>query len=898
MDRHDNKGIGSLRALLCILVLCISILLSARVHIVEAGTGSQEPQSEEQVETRQQAPDGDLNYKGLNVERKLELVGLEYDDRVSLADKFETELSGDNWEILAVTNETVESYQVSQGRKINTLDEHVIVQDGESGTDVIASGVGMAEILLVPGDKLDLAREIINGSVGESKRTEEVSAVQINVEVKPAVLSLMYVTGQSNAEGWCTDSNYQLDQSVACKAGEVYSTYPPSTVSKSNKITGLKFTSDCTPVNASDFVAGALTGNESVSGKNMVYPLNSLTMEGNGKTGPDAGMAYEWNFLTGDKVWVINTAYGSTSIMEWVPGGVYYERSVSVNRLAQQTYQAEISANHYTSGEIMLFWLQGETDKRMKAEEYYSYFEILYNNLVSELSLDGFGMIMVRSYEGACTNAEDISMSGPRIAQYAAGNSTELSKAYVVSNVNEQWVTDVGVENYFNKAYEESLSLDYPTHGGSQSLPTSVAEVHADVHYSQVAHNENGITAAKGMYSALRETAVSVSSVSWKNRYGEMISSLKVDKAKAEIAVPVADPSYSGKKVHYITIGPVVYDAETGTVSATGKGIAFIIAQDSSGRTVSTLKITATDVLNLTEIAGNYTGLYKYNGTWWYLKNGHVQKDYNSVIKNDNGWWYVENGKVDFTYNGFAQNDNGWWYIENGKVTFNKTDIIEGIVNGENAWWRVSKSKVDFSCNSVEKNKNGWWYIEGGKVDFGYTGVVKNKNGWWRIEDGRVNFDYNGFAENSNGWWYIEDGKVTFDKTDVIKGVVNGENAWWRVAESKVDFNCTSVEKNSNGWWRIADGKVDFDCNSVEKNSKGWWYIRDGKVDFSYTGVAKNRNGWWRIEDGKVNFDFSGIAWNSNGCWYICDGKVDFSYSGIFVWKNRQYKVHEGVVQI
>lgn len=875
MDCYDKKGIGSRGALFCILILCISISLPIKDHAVEVGIKGQELETGEQEDTRQQRIDSDLNYKGLNIEKELELVDLEYDDRVSLADIFEADLSDDNWEILTVTNETVESYQVSQGRKTNTSDEHVIVQDGESGTDIIASGVGTAEILLVPGDKLDLAQEILNGEDEESGEIEKVSVVRINVEVTPAVLTLMYVAGQSNAEGWCTTSDYRIDQSIACTEGEVYSTYLPSTISRSNNITGLEFTSNCTTNNASDFVAGSLTGNESVSGKSMVYPLNSLTTAGKGKTGPDSGLAYEWNRLTGDKVWVVNTAYGATSITTWVPGETCYERFAAVNRLVQQTYQAEISANHYTAGTTMLFWLQGEADKKMTAEEYYGYFKTLYDSMFSELSLDGFGIIMVRSDEVTSTNAEDISMSGPRIAQYAAGNSTELSKAYVVSNVNEQWVSDAGVENYFNKVYDESWSLDYPMHGGNSSLPTSVAEIHADVHYSQIGHNENGITAAYGMYNVLAEAPEPVPVVSWKNRSGESITSLTVDTAEGKVVVPVTEPSYNGKQVNYVTTGPISYDAETGTVSATGKGAASITALNSNDRTLATLKITATDISDLTAIAGNYTGLYKYSGIWWYLKNGYVQRDYIGVVKNDRGWWYVENGKADFTYNGFVQNSNGWWYLENGKVTFNKTGVIKGVVNGENAWWRVVESKLDFNCNSVEKNSNGWWYIRNGKVDFSYTGVAKNSKGWWRIEEGKVNFGYNGFAENSNGWWYVENGKVTFKKTDVIKGVINGEKAWWRVSKSKVDFS----------------------CNSVEKNSKGWWYIRAGKVDFSYTGVAKNRNGWWRIEDGKVNFGFNGIANNSNGWWYICDGKVDFSYSGGFEWKNQQYEVFKGIVQ-
>ena len=463
--------------------------------------------------------------------------------------------------------------------------------------------------------------------------------------------------------------------------------------------------------------------------------------------------------------------------------------------------------------------------------------------MISELQLDGFGIIMVRSDEGVRTNADDISMSGPRIAQYAAGNSSELTKVHVVSNVNEQWISDANVVNYFNLAYDTNWSLDYPMQGGPSDLPTSVYEVHGDIHYSQIGHNENGITAANGMHAVLSGAAGTSPKVSWKNRAGAAVTTLSVDVEEDEVAVPVMEPSYSGKQVRYVTSGPISYDVKTGIVSAEGSGSAAITARDGNNNILATLKITAADAADLTAVAGkDYTGLFKYNGTWWYLKNGYVQKNYVGVVRNGSGWWYVENGKVDFTYNGFANNSNGWWYIEDGKVTFRKTDVIKGVVNGENAWWRVVDSEVDFSCNSVEKNSKGWWYIRNGKVDFTYTGVAKNSKGWWRIEDGKVNFNCNSVEKNHLGWWYIRGGKV--------------------------NFNYTGVAKNSKGWWRIVNGKVDFSCNSVEKNHLGWWYIRGGKVNFNYTGVAKNSRGWWRIEDGKVDFRFSGIAKNHLGWWY------------------------------
>ena len=686
-------------------------------------------------------------------------MSLQYDDRYSLA------VYGEDWAIASIETKEVYSYKVSSGNVSHELDSEVVLQDGKTGTDIIASGTGRAEILLVPQENLETAKAVLSGESEKVDSSEPIEALRINITVKPAKLTLMYVAGQSNAEGLCSNNTgYRLDESVACKEGTVYSTYAP-TNSRSTSVTGISFPNYCTKNNSEDFVAGSLTEDKSISGKRLSYPLDALTTDGLGKTGPDSGLAYKWNELTGDKVWIINTAWSGTSINKWVPGGKYYERTMAVARQVQKTYLSEIEAGHYTAGNTLLFWLQGEADKSKTAEWYYDSFATMYEAMQQNLQPDGFGIIMVRSDEGTRNNADDISMSGPRIAHYAAGSSEGPEKVYIVSNVNEQWVTDTQTRKYFSAAYPEG-HLSYPMHNGSSSLPGSVSQVHNDIHYSQIGHNENGITAADGMYAAIYATdSADDLEIVWKNREGKQITTLVVDKGENETAVPVASPSYYSKKVQYYVEGEAVtFDVKNGTVSAEKKGTATIYACNIQGETLAKLKVKVTNTSDMTEVAGeDYTGLFRYKGIWWYLKNGYVQKDYTGVVRNENGWWYVEDGKVDFTYNGFAKNSNGWWYIEKGKVTFEKTDIIKGTVNGVNGWWRVLDSKVDFNCNSVEKNSKGWWYIRDGKVDFSYTGVAKNKNGWWRIENGKVNFKFNGIAQNTNGWWYIRNGKVDFD---------------------------------------------------------------------------------------------------------------------------------------
>lgn len=65
----------------------------------------------------------------------------------------------------------------------------------------------------------------------------------------------------------------------------------------------------------------------------------------------------------------------------------------------------------------------------------------------------------------------------------------------MVSNVNEEWVSDQGVQRYFQETYL-SGRFTYPLRANTTltGLPSAVADIHGGVHYAQAAHNENGLT--------------------------------------------------------------------------------------------------------------------------------------------------------------------------------------------------------------------------------------------------------------------------------------------------------------------------------------------------------------------------------------------------------------------
>lgn len=570
-------------------------------------------------------------------------LSLEYDDRYSFSSMAEGVV------ILKIETDQVTSYQVSRGSKTAQRDTDVLVPDGDSDTDVVASGVGTATVLLVSEDQLDVGLAALNGetdpdgntvqtgSVPAAAQTDgtaqapveemdsvpvdgtepvQVDVIEVQVTVKPAKLTMMFLAGQSNMEGLCSlrEPNRMVD-SVACPVGEVYSTYSPS-----NGGVGwytAKIPKDTYTTNANELVAGSLTGTTNRNGGTLAYPLNALTTQGNGKTGMDGALAYEWNRLTGDKVWTVNAAWSGSSITGWVRGGSCYTKALNVFQAAIKTMQAEVSAGHYTEGNRLFFWLQGEANKGMSAENYLADFQSMQNGMVSGCGIQYIGLIVPRSCQGSAINAEDISMTGPRIAQYYMANSTstQFGKVYVVSNVNEQWVSDAGVRDYFQFAYP-SGHLTYPLRSSTHlsGLPTTVEEVHADNHYYQVGHNENGLTAARNMYYIVKNQRPSSSvSVSWRDSRGQDLgNAITLETNDSTTIIPVVTPVYNSKKVTIQSSTTyMTYNQKTGLLKTTRAGTASLQARDGSGKLqkVLTVRVEAFPTPALGNIANQAGGV-------------------------------------------------------------------------------------------------------------------------------------------------------------------------------------------------------------------------------------------------------------------------------------------------
>lgn len=676
---------------------------------------------------------------------------LQYDDRYS----FDAVRPG--WKIASVKTIEILSNRVEAGQNTGERDKEVVLCDRENGADIEAAGVGKAKLLLVPAEKLELAQKILKDPENVSDVHETIDAVQVNVTVEPARLTLMYVAGQSNAEGYCSaDSGYRRSDSIGCENGEVYSTYA-SAASRASSIAGISFSEPCTTDNASDFVAGSLGGDKSISGKLLEYKLNALTTEGNGKTGLDSGLAYEWNRLTGDKIWVVNTAWGGTSIDTWIPGGASYRKSMAVNSLVRKTYEAEIEAGHYTEGRSLMFWLQGEADRKKTAEAYYDSFEKLYHAFDQELYLDGVGIIMVRSNEGKQNSGEDISMSGPRIAQYAAGRSKKLSKVFVVSNANEQWISDDQVKSYFKNAYPEGY-LTYPIRSKSTRLPDSVSKMHSDIHYSQIAHNENAITAADGMYNVLYNFGKVTPEICWKDRDGKKITSLSMGMGDTETIIPVTSPVYCGKLIDYRIEGTgISYDEKAGTVSAKKEGTYKITAYDPAGNKVTALSVTVKGI-GIPRLTGTTTAKSGIKVSW---NPVGAATGYAVYRKTSGGSWRMIGTTSSVNYTDKTALTAGRTYYYTVRAYTGSADAALDHKYDSSYWSHYDTSGVKavfiaapaLTGVSTAKNgmKIGWDPVKGAS---GYAVYRKTSSTGWKMIDTTTSSSYTDKAGMKNGAVY------------------------------------------------------------------------------------------------------------------------------------------------
>lgn len=517
------------------------LILSIGIHgkIVSAAEGKEKNLEQEKAEDLEEVKE-----KSFPAE-----LPMYYDDHLDMSGK----------EVEIVDAGTPGSFQVGYGVEEGTPDEAVLCLDGET---LVAVGTGSAKI--------------------------NVDGQECVVTVTAAPISLFLLAGQSNMEGL----NGNPDQSIICPEGQVYESF--GDVSILNRYT------------AAYLAPSALTGNNRlVNTKGTTeylcdYPVYALTEEGQGKPGPDSGLAYEWVKVTGEKVWLVNVSHSGASMNTFQKYCNNYEAAQFLYMACEETLKKEIAAGHYTLSHLGMFWCQGCADDNNAANWYVSKFLAMYENLKKDLSIDldddpstpentiefvNIIMAMAGSFKHTgyrmgtdrpessdfYSTYKELEMRGHRVGQYWLAANPEWPEINVVCNLAEGWVTmpdgTDNVQEYFESHYQNGV-VDYPTHL-EQSLewrtPTKAQDVKNTIHYNQIGYNEIGLEAAKNTCILLgylddTDEATSVRFVDWTG-YREVSEITPFTYGvSGSLVVPVITPVYRMQSVTYEVTEGVTYE--------------------------------------------------------------------------------------------------------------------------------------------------------------------------------------------------------------------------------------------------------------------------------------------------------------------------------------------------
>ena len=310
-----------------------------------------------------------------------------------------------------------------------------------------------------------------------------------HVRVNPAPILFAIVVGTSS--GYGTGGN--VDQTVLCEAGQVYNTHL--------LISSEKWNLDW----RDDFVGSSLGYTEADRVENIdMHTVDAGKVKG--FKGVDSSFAYEWNRLTGDKVWLLNCGVGGSCINEWQADAKenWGRYSVEAMNMAMEILKNEVAAGHYEYNTTVMINFNGGNFDQKKApyddDTLIKWHDGLWNMFAegAKHDIDGDGEIDVPEYLGYAPSwspTRTAFITDVPLAYYRAALK-EYPNVFLASDFRRHLKTDA--EIYYNFPRIKYKTLD----GKEQKRPTTIAEAYGDklFHMSQLTYNEVGFQTAQNLY--------------------------------------------------------------------------------------------------------------------------------------------------------------------------------------------------------------------------------------------------------------------------------------------------------------------------------------------------------------------------------------------------------------
>lgn len=449
-------------------------------------------------------------------------IELLYDDRKDLS-----ELIGVEAVSVEITDQTVRSCQVGT----TTADTAVLTYDAQSDT-LYAVGTGTATVVA--------------------------DGVSYKVTVSAAPLSMFLITGHSVGYGQYGDGA----QSVAIEAGQAYSSWWRDSLTSAE--------------------GGLGYGSATRAGGTGEGSIDAFAEGQSGTRGVGSALAYRWNQLTGEKVWVMNLAVPGSCINEWQPGvtGWHYDKNGTTKYMykyesvlehfgyAQQIMKNEIAAGHYTLRHMSMLYFSGANFSNAAYtdwtyESLKSDYETLWNGLKKDLAMDmdGDGVDETLETLGFVPfwTPTNIDYKQDKAVNYIMAASSDYSDVMIASDVYRDWMTEAGLSGF--------PAISYTTQGTAVAMPESVKHSNqggssensifcsSDTsHLSQVAYNAVGLDMADSLYAWYTgNNAVNTVSLQYVDG-SDVPETIQVNhNMTSSVLVPVLDPAYSGNVTYSVS---------------------------------------------------------------------------------------------------------------------------------------------------------------------------------------------------------------------------------------------------------------------------------------------------------------------------------------------------------
>lgn len=360
-------------------------------------------------------------------------------------------------------------------------------------------------------------RTLIAVGIGTAEVT--VNGTKYKVAVEAAPISLFMITGHSIGAG----QEGNAAQSVLCKEGTAYSMHGTAGVSTIADGVGIGYASQIKPKG-----------------------IDAFTTIGEGTIGEGSGLAYQWNQITGEKVWVLNAAVGGSCLPDWVAGQSNYAKAVKLFKYAQKVLSNEIAAGHYRLKDMAIIYHSGANFAYKNVTYTQADLEAWYRSMWDgfkksfTMDMDGDGKTETVKAMGLVpiwTPSNNTAYNDDKNCGFYMAASYDYPDIFMASLATRKWLQ---AEEFISSFPD----ITYTANNAAVVKPGRPGDMYAPdrSHLVQVTYNALGMDIADNLFSHLR-TYTEIDSLVLHTENGKILSdkvTLRVGETLS--VVPVVEP--------------------------------------------------------------------------------------------------------------------------------------------------------------------------------------------------------------------------------------------------------------------------------------------------------------------------------------------------------------------